>query len=93
MGLLINAHVDTLGRLFSFSFDTNDIKFGIKRSKSGGSVMLSIGPIHLGYSNIQKVMGYFDKMLKEELNGEQGPTTDGTDASIDEGYNDGRILN
>jgi hypothetical protein len=65
MQILANVRIEVLSRIMSLRFELNDWAFGIKKSRSGASFVASLGPIHFGYSNINKMMSFLSDMVAE----------------------------
>jgi hypothetical protein len=66
MELTFSGHLSCFNRIFSVRFDVSDITFGVTKSKSGATVVLSVGPLHLAYSDIKKMTEFLSATLDEE---------------------------
>jgi len=70
MSLIAAAHFEMFHRILYVRFDIMDWNLKVVRTKSGGGITVDLGPLHLGYSNVDKVRQYFKELLDKELNNE-----------------------
>jgi hypothetical protein len=70
MDAIVTAHFEMFHRILHFRIDIMDWNLGFVRTKSGGGITVDLGPLHLGYSNVDKVQQYFKELLDKELNNE-----------------------
>lgn len=60
--MVFHSYIDVFNRLISVRFDLTDWEFKIK--KTNASILFYCGPIHLGYTNQNKVASYINDLLK-----------------------------
>jgi hypothetical protein len=90
MELNFSGHLSCFNRIFSLRFDISDITFGITKSKSGATAVLSCGPLHFGYSNITKMTEFLTASLDQEYSQYLEDVPHDTNEVLDE--NNNRVL-
>jgi hypothetical protein len=94
MDAIVTAHFEMFHRILYVRFDIMDWNLRFVRTKSGGGITVDLGPLHLGYSNVDKIQQYFKELLDKELYNEQNLSGEiGDFGQNDESGGEVRVIN